>query len=96
VYGGVRDLYTGFGLDYGYIDISYIQLVTTRDSAIADLYTSQFTVTDTLVLSVFTSRILATDFNIVIPISHTKSSLHRLIPFLEYSANLSTPKTRLN
>jgi hypothetical protein len=37
-----------------------------RYSAIADLHTLQFTVTQTLGFSVFTSRILATDFNTVL------------------------------
>jgi hypothetical protein len=45
----------------------YTQLGTTGNySAIADLNTSQFTVTHALGFSVFTSRILATDFNSVI------------------------------
>jgi hypothetical protein len=58
--GRVRDLKTGFGLN----DRIYWHTVlwtTDNYSAIADLHTSQFTVTHALGFSVFTSRILATD-----------------------------------
>jgi hypothetical protein len=45
-----------------FIDTLYTVLGTTENySAIADLYTLQFTVTHALGFSVFTSRILATD-----------------------------------
>jgi hypothetical protein len=46
----------------GFIDTLYTPLGNTRNySAIADLHTLQFTVTQALGYSVFTSRILATD-----------------------------------
>jgi hypothetical protein len=68
-----------------FIDTLYPPLGTTSNySAIADLHTSEFTVTHALGLSVFTSRILATDleqshchFK-----SHMQSSFHSLLPFL--------------
>jgi hypothetical protein len=48
----------------GFNDTLKTPLGTTGNySAIADLHTSQFTVTHTLGFSVFISRILATDFN---------------------------------
>jgi hypothetical protein len=53
-----------------YSDTLYIQLVTTRSSAIADLHTLQIFVTHALEPSVFANRILATDFSTeVIPVS---------------------------
>jgi hypothetical protein len=71
----------------GFIDTLYTPLGTAGNySAVAILYTLQFTVAHALGFSVSTSRILATDFsqshchiN-----SYTKSSLHRLIPFLPF------------
>jgi hypothetical protein len=67
-------------------------------STIADLHTSQFTVTHTLGFSVFTSCALATDsyqshcnFK-----SHMKSSLHSLIPFLpSYPRRLASQNSTL-
>jgi hypothetical protein len=69
----------------GFIDTLYTLLGTTGNySAIANLHTSQFTVTHALGFSVFTSRILTTDLSQSHChfISHMKSSLHSLIPFL--------------
>jgi hypothetical protein len=87
------------GLDWtiGFIDTLYTQLgITGNYSAIADLHTLQFTVTDKLGFSVFTSRILTTDssqsqchFK-----SHMKSSLHRIIPFI--ALILTIPKIRFH
>jgi hypothetical protein len=46
----------------GFIDTSYIQHGTTSNySAITDVHTLQFTVTQALGFSIFTSRILGTD-----------------------------------
>jgi hypothetical protein len=53
---------------------------------IADLHTSQFTVTHTLGFSVFTSRILATDFSLTVAAAQTKS-FHSQISFLESLLN---------
>jgi hypothetical protein len=69
----------------GFIDTLITQLWTIGNySAISDLHTLQFTVTQALGFSVFTSRILATDlwqshchFSL-----HMKFSLHSQIPFL--------------
>jgi hypothetical protein len=63
--------------------------ITANYSAIADLHTSQFTVTHALEFLVFTSRILATDLypshcNLK---SLMKSSLYSLIYFLPYLLN---------
>jgi hypothetical protein len=77
---------------------TFIPLGTTDNySAIADLHTSQFTVTHALRFSVSTSRILATDLpeshcNFK---SHMKSSCRSLIPFLPFLLNhlrLSSPE----
>jgi hypothetical protein len=76
-----------------FFDNLYFQLVTTinyRAIAISTIYRSPLH-TQTLRSSVFTSRNLATDFNtVVIPISHMKSFLHSLIPFLPLFCQLST------
>jgi hypothetical protein len=81
----------GFILPYTFTFRYYRQY-----SAIAILYTFQFTVTHALGFSVFTSRILATalpqshcNFK-----SHVKSSLRSLSPFLPF-LQLPFPKTRL-
>jgi hypothetical protein len=72
----------------GFIDTLYTVLGTTGNySAIADLHTLQFTVTHALEFSVFTSRILATDLSVCHFKSHMKSSLHRVIPFLQLFCN---------
>jgi hypothetical protein len=58
-----------------YTHYSELHVIT----ALSLICTLQFTVIHTLRFSVFTSHILATDFNtVIIPISHVKSSLHRL------------------
>jgi hypothetical protein len=69
---------------------TFTQFGTTGSySAIADLHTSQFTVTHALGFSVFTSRILTTDlsqshchFKL-----HMEPSCHSLIPFLPLFCN---------
>jgi hypothetical protein len=72
---------------------TYTQLLTTSNTALSliyPLYSSQFTVTRTLVFSVFISRILATDFNtvfILISNSTYKVFFHSLIPFLPFLIN---------
>jgi hypothetical protein len=78
----------GFGLDDWIYCTLYIHTVWDyrQYSAIAILHTFQFTITHALGFPVFTSRILATELsqshcNFK---SHTKSSWHRLIPFLPF------------
>jgi hypothetical protein len=79
-----------FGLDHW---IYWHLLHTSRNyrqySAIADLHTSQFTVTQERGFSVFTSRILATDLSQSHChfTSHMKTSSHRLILLLSLFSN---------
>jgi hypothetical protein len=79
---------------------TFTQLGTTSNYSATVFYTFQFTVPHAQGFSVFTSRILATDLsqshcNFK---SHMKSSLHSLIPFLQFPLShlrLPIPKTRL-
>jgi hypothetical protein len=70
-------------------------------SAIADLHTSEFTVTHTLGFSVFTSRILATDFNTVIITCKVFSSQAEfqvsteLVAFLSQSSSTAASRDSL-
>jgi hypothetical protein len=66
-------------------------------SAIADLHTLQFTVTNTPGFSVFTSRILATDF-MTVSVSHkiTHEIFSQPNSFLAINLQLPIPKTRLS
>jgi hypothetical protein len=95
----ISDYRQAFGVD----DCIYCTLYThtVRDykqySAIADLHTSQFTITHALGLSGFVNRILAMDLsqshcNFK---SHMKSSWRNLIPFLPF-LQLPIPKTWLD
>jgi hypothetical protein len=62
IFGGLRDLQTGFELDdWIYRHLIHITPDYRQYSAIADLQILQFTVTYALGLSVFSSRTLATD-----------------------------------
>jgi hypothetical protein len=68
------------GMDWmiGFVDFLYTPFrtaITSTYSAIANLYTLQFTVTYILVFSVFTSRILVTDLYE----SHCHCSIHELL-----------------
>jgi hypothetical protein len=70
---------------------TFTQLGTTgKYSATAELHNLQFTVTHSLGFLVFTSCILATDLSQSHCYfeSHRKSSLHRLIPFLQFAVTL--------
>jgi hypothetical protein len=78
-----------------------IGFITGNYSAIADLYTLQFTAAHTLEFSAFISRILATDLsqshcNFK---AHMEYSYHSLIPFLPFLlkslCQLPAPETRL-
>jgi hypothetical protein len=82
----------------GFIDILYTVLGTTSNySRIADLHSSQFTVTHTLGFSVFTSRILVTDLQQ--SHCHIKSrmkfSFHSLIPVLPLFFNCQLSSSAL-
>jgi hypothetical protein len=72
-----------------FIDTLFTPLGTTGSyRAIADLHTSQFTVTHALRFSVFTSRILETEFITVCHFKpNRKPSFHSLIPFLPLFCN---------
>jgi hypothetical protein len=78
----------------GIINTLHIQLVTTINYSAIAIPTIYRSLLHVLVSSVFTSRILATDYNrVIIPVSHMKSSLHRIIPFLQLFYQLPTPET---
>jgi hypothetical protein len=65
----------GSGLDvWLYCYLFHTVLDYRQYSAIADLHTSQFTVTHTLGFSVFASRILATD----LPVSLSLQTIHEV------------------
>jgi hypothetical protein len=78
------------------LHLIHSQLRTTGNSAITDLHTLQFTVTNALAFSVFSSRILATDFlkvSLSLQITH-KVSFSQPNSFL--AIILQLPKTPLN
>jgi hypothetical protein len=88
---------TDFGLDDWIYFTLYIHTIwdCRQYSAIAILHTFQFTAAHALGFPAFTSSILATDLsqsqcNFKL---HMKSSLHRLIPFLQF---LQLPVPRLH
>jgi hypothetical protein len=85
--------FTVFKLKYFLIlwanTLSLVGATYKRGFELDNVHTSLFAVTHALRFSVFTSHILATD------LSHVKSSLHRLIPFLPFLLNffpLSSPE----
>jgi hypothetical protein len=79
----------------GFIDTLYTQLETTGNyNSIADLHTSQFTVTHALGFSIFTSRNLATELSVSLSLQ-IKVFFVPPNSFLAIILQLPIPKTRL-
>jgi hypothetical protein len=72
-------------------DLHTLQSILSLSLSLSHTHTHAHTHTHTHTrFSVFTSCILATDFNtVIIPLSHMKSSLDSLIPFLPFLLNYS-------